>query len=87
MVRISDGRTSGTGFGTVIIHIAPEASIGGRLALVRDGDLIELDVEQGRLDLCITDEELAIRRAAWAAGLRSSDPTALLNAYRPVGNL
>ncbi|SFO89805.1 dihydroxyacid dehydratase [Chitinophaga sp. YR627] len=65
MVRISDGRMSGTAGGTVILHISPESSIGGTLALVRNGDIIELDVANRRLHLDITDEELAARKANW----------------------
>lgn len=65
MVRISDGRMSGTAFGTVVLHVAPEAAVGGPLALVRDGDGIELDVPARRLTLCVSDEELARRRAEW----------------------
>ncbi len=67
MVRISDGRMSGTAYGTVTLHVAPEAAVGGPLALVRDGDLIELDVEAGRLDLLVPEETLARRRAEWTA--------------------
>ena len=67
MVRVSDGRMSGTAYGTVALHVAPEAAIGGPLALVRDGDLIELDVEAGRLDLLVPEETLARRRAEWTA--------------------
>ena len=65
MVRISDARMSGTAFGTVVLHVAPEAAAGGPLALVEDGDAIELDVEARRLHLDVSDEELAARRAAW----------------------
>jgi dihydroxy-acid dehydratase len=65
MVRISDGRMSGTGFGTVVLHVSPEAAIGGTIALVRDGDLISLDVEARSLTLMVDDAELAARRAAW----------------------
>jgi dihydroxy-acid dehydratase len=65
MVRISDARMSGTAYGTVVLHTAPEAAAGGPLALVRNGDVIELDVEARRLDLLVSDEELARRRAAW----------------------
>ena len=65
MVRISDGRMSGTGYGTVVLHVSPEAADGGPLALVRDGDLIELDVPARKLELKVGDEELARRRAAW----------------------
>lgn len=67
MVRISDARMSGTAFGTIVLHVAPEAAVGGPLALVRDGDLIELDVPNRRLQLLVSDEELAARRAAWQA--------------------
>ena len=65
MIRISDARMSGTAFGTVVLHTAPEAAIGGVLALVRDGDMIELDVPGRRLHLDVSDAELAQRRAAW----------------------
>lgn len=65
MVRISDGRMSGTGFGTVVLHVSPEAAIGGTLALVRDGDLIRLDVPARSLELLVDDAELARRRAEW----------------------
>jgi L-arabonate dehydrase len=67
MVRISDARMSGTAYGTVVLHVCPEAAIGGTLALVRDGDLIELDVENRRLHLDVSDEELERRRASWKA--------------------
>ena len=65
MVRISDARMSGTAFGTVVLHTAPEAAAGGPLALVRDGDEIELDVPARKLVLHVSDEELVRRRAAW----------------------
>ncbi|HVW60087.1 MAG TPA: dihydroxy-acid dehydratase, partial [Puia sp.] len=65
MVRISDGRMSGTAGGTVILHVSPESSVGGVLALVQDGDMIELDVEGRRLHLDVSDEELDARRARW----------------------
>jgi L-arabonate dehydrase len=65
MVRISDARMSGTSYGTVILHVAPESAVGGPLALVRDGDEIELDVPHRRLTLRVADDELARRRAAW----------------------
>jgi dihydroxy-acid dehydratase len=65
MVRISDAGMSGTAFGTVVLHVAPEAAVGGPLALVRDGDLIELDVRNRRLHLEVSDAELARRRAQW----------------------
>ncbi len=65
MVRISDARMSGTAYGTVVLHVAPEAAAGGPLALVRTGDIIELDVPARKLHLDVSDEELARRRAAW----------------------
>ncbi len=65
MVRVSDGRMSGTSFGTVVLHVAPEAAVGGPLALVEDGDLIALDVAARSLDLLVAPEELARRAAAW----------------------
>lgn len=65
IVRISDGRMSGTAFGTVVLHVAPEAAAGGPLALVRSGDTIELDVPNGRLHLDVPDHILAQRRDAW----------------------
>ena len=65
MVRISDGRMSGTGFGTVVLHASPEAAAGGNFAVVQTGDLIELDVENRTLKLFVSDEELAVRKAAW----------------------
>lgn len=67
MVRISDGRMSGTAYGAVVLHVAPEAAAGGTLALVQDGDMIELDVAGRRLHLDVDDAELARRRAAWQA--------------------
>jgi dihydroxy-acid dehydratase len=65
MVRISDARMSGTAFGAVVLHVSPEAAVGGVLALVRDGDEIELDVPARRLQLLVSEEELQKRRAAW----------------------
>lgn len=65
MVRISDARMSGTAYGTVVLHTSPEAAAGGPLALVRNGDIIELDVAARRLHLEVSDEELARRRADW----------------------
>jgi len=65
MVRLSDGRMSGTSYGTCVLHVAPEAYVGGPLALVRNGDLIELDVERKALNLNISGAELAQRKAAW----------------------
>lgn len=65
MVRISDARMSGTAYGTVVLHTSPEAAAGGPLAVVRDGDMIELDVPNRRLHLDISEAELAARLAAW----------------------
>ncbi len=70
MVRISDARMSGTAYGTVILHVAPEAAVGGTLALVRDGDIIELDAEAGKLHLDVSEQELEARRSQW----RKPDP-------------
>ena len=67
MVRISDARMSGTSYGACVLHIAPESWIGGPLALVQDGDLIELDVPGRKLNLKVSDAELAKRKAAWKA--------------------
>ncbi|MBC7948066.1 MAG: dihydroxy-acid dehydratase [Chitinophagaceae bacterium] len=67
MVRISDGRMSGTAAGTVILHVSPESSIGGVLALVKDGDMIELDVEKRKLQLIVSETELEKRRKEWTA--------------------
>ena len=67
MVRISDARMSGTAYGTVVLHTAPEAAAGGPLALVHNGDIIELDVHRRLLHLHVSDEELASRRASWKA--------------------
>ncbi|MEM9672300.1 MAG: IlvD/Edd family dehydratase [Bacteroidota bacterium] len=67
MVRISDGRMSGTAYGTVVLHVSPESAVGGNLALVETGDMIELDVEARKLHLDVSDEELAERRQKWEA--------------------
>jgi dihydroxy-acid dehydratase len=67
MVRISDARMSGTSYGTIVLHMAPEAAVGGLLALVRNGDSIILDVANRQLTLDVPDEELAHRRATWQA--------------------
>jgi dihydroxy-acid dehydratase len=67
MLRLSDARMSGTHYGTCVLHISPESAVGGPLALVRTGDVIELDVSQRRLHLQVPDAELASRRAAWQA--------------------
>jgi len=65
MVRVSDARMSGTAYGTVVLHTAPEAAAGGTLALVQNGDVIELDVAKRRLHLDVSDAELERRRKAW----------------------
>jgi len=73
IVRISDARMSGTAYGTVVLHVSPESAAGGPLALVREGDEIELDVASRRLELRISDDQMNRRRAAWTAPpLRSS---------------
>jgi dihydroxy-acid dehydratase len=71
MVRISDARMSGTAFGTVVLHVTPEAAAGGPLALVKSGDRIKLSVSERRLDLLVGEAELAKRRAAWEAAQKS----------------
>lgn len=65
MVRISDGRMSGTAYGTVVLHVSPESAIGGNLVLVQNGDMIELDVSKKRIHLDVSDEELEKRRKNW----------------------
>jgi dihydroxy-acid dehydratase len=65
MVRISDARMSGTSYGTCVLHVSPESFVGGPLAFVQDGDLIELDVPARRLHLHVDDAELTRRREAW----------------------
>ena len=67
MVRISDARMSGTSYGACVLHVTPESHVGGPLALVRDGDLIELDVEARRIDMLVDPAELARRQAQWTA--------------------
>jgi dihydroxy-acid dehydratase len=69
MVRISDARMSGTAYGTVVLHTTPEAAAGGPLAVVQNGDMIELDVENRRLHVDISDEEMATRLANWKSHL------------------
>jgi dihydroxy-acid dehydratase len=70
MVRISDARMSGTSYGACVLHVSPESFIGGPLALVKTGDIIELDVPGRRIDLALPADELARRRAAWVAPAR-----------------
>ncbi len=67
MVRISDGRMSGTAYGTVVLHVSPESSVGGTLAIVQNGDMIELDVENRKLHLDLPDDEISRRKEAWKA--------------------
>jgi dihydroxy-acid dehydratase len=69
MLRISDARMSGTSYGACILHVAPESHVGGPLALVRTGDVVAVDVEAGRLDMAVDDDELARRRAVWVQPL------------------
>jgi L-arabonate dehydrase len=73
IVRISDARMSGTSYGAVVLHVAPESAVGGPLALVEDGDLIRLDVDERRLDLVVDDAELARRRDAWQPPARKDE--------------
>jgi dihydroxy-acid dehydratase len=70
MIRISDARMSGTAYGTVILHTAPEAADGGPLALVQNGDIIAVDVPARTIQLEVSDEELAKRRAAWVSPVK-----------------
>ena len=73
IVRISDARMSGTSYGAVVLHVAPESAVGGPLAIVQEGDRIRLDVEERVLDLLIDEEELARRREAWEPPARKDD--------------
>ena len=75
MVRICDGRMSGTAYGTVVLHVSPEAAAGGPLGLIRTGDVIVLDVAGRRLDVELSDEELAARTPAEAATDAFAAPT------------
>ncbi|HEY6571019.1 MAG TPA: IlvD/Edd family dehydratase [Candidatus Limnocylindrales bacterium] len=79
MVRISDARMSGTGFGTVVLHVAPESAVGGPLGLVQTGDTIRLDTAGRRLDLLVPDDELAARRTAW-----NPRPSSIDRGYRDL---
>ncbi|MBO9537383.1 IlvD/Edd family dehydratase [Herbaspirillum sp.] len=83
MVRISDARMSGTAYGTVILHVAPEAAAGGPLGIVQDGDFIELDAYAGKLQLDISDEEMARRQAERAAKLAAQQP-AMAGGYQSL---
>lgn len=73
MVRLSDARMSGTSFGACVLHVAPEASIGGPLALLQTGDIVELNVPERSLNMRVSNEELSARRAAWAAPVQHYD--------------
>jgi L-arabonate dehydrase len=73
LLRISDARMSGTSYGAVVLHVAPESAVGGPLALVETGDRIRLDVEERRLDLLVEEQELARRREAWRPPERKDD--------------
>ena len=84
MVRISDARMSGTAYGTVVLHVSPEAAAGGNLAIVQDGDWIELDCAGGRLHLEVSDSEIAARHAARDAALRDAPPAAMKNGYQQL---
>ena len=75
MVRISDARMSGTAYGTVILHVAPEAEAGGPLALVQNGDEIAFDGPNRALELLVDEAELARRRAAWEAARAAARTT------------
>jgi dihydroxy-acid dehydratase len=79
MLRISDARMSGTAYGTVVLHVCPEAAAGGTLALVGNGDVIELDVEARRLHLEVDEEEITRRRTAWQA-----PPPAMTSGYQKL---
>jgi L-arabonate dehydrase len=81
MVRISDARMSGTAYGTAILHVSPEAAAGGPLALVQDGDMIELDVDARRLHLDVSDEVLAARREAWRKPVPALPPGGYAQLY------
>ena len=82
MVRISDGRMSGTAYGTVVLHVSPESAVGGALALVQTGDWIELDVAGRRLHLDVSDEELLRRRKAWTPPAVAGTDRGYVSLYR-----
>ena len=82
MVRISDGRMSGTAYGTVVLHVSPESAVGGVLALVQTGDWIELDVAGRRLHLEVSDEELLRRRQAWLPPVTPGTGRGYVSLYR-----
>jgi dihydroxyacid dehydratase/phosphogluconate dehydratase len=73
LLRISDARMSGTSYGAIVLHVAPESAVGGPLCLVEDGDLIRLDVSERRLDLVVDPSELEARRARWEPPKRKDE--------------
>ena len=81
MVRISDARMSGTAFGTVVLHVSPESAIGGPLALVQNGDMIELDASEGRIDLLVGGDELARRRSSLEMDNGAGDERGYIKMY------
>ncbi len=81
MVRISDARMSGTAFGTVVLHVSPESAIGGPLALVQNGDMIELDASEGRIDLLVGGDELARRRSSLEMDIGAGDERGYIKMY------
>ncbi|MCG5219282.1 IlvD/Edd family dehydratase [Streptosporangium sp. KLBMP 9127] len=81
MVRITDGRMSGTSYGTVVLHVAPESAVGGPLALLRSGDRVILDVPARRIDMDVPEDELARRRAALEAGRTTAQDAAAEGGY------
>lgn len=78
MVRISDARMSGTAFGTVVLHVSPEAALGGNISHVRDGDIITLDVNERTLSVDVSDEELEKRKELWTPPMPPSSGYARL---------
>jgi dihydroxy-acid dehydratase len=82
MVRISDGRMSGTGFGTVVLHVSPEAAVGGNLALVQNGDLIALNVAERTLRLLITEDEMLVRRKKRVATIPEDEKRGYVYLFR-----
>ena len=87
MLRLSDARMSGTSYGACVLHVAPESFVGGPLALLRTGDKVTIDVDARRIDMEVSDAELAARRAAWVplrAALRTRLRLGLLEAH-PAG--
>ena len=75
LVRISDARMSGTAQGTVVLHVAPEAAVGGPIALVKNGDIIRIDAEKGEIWLEVGEEELNNRKREWQEGQKSVNGT------------